>query len=318
MTSIISIGVGAGVASAVLALVLSTGSLLALVLFFLAPLPIAIAALGWNHKAGLVGALVASILLAFIVHPRMGLVLGLSTFAPAWLFSFLALLARPAPPPSQGEEWYPTGRVLAWVAGVVAVITVAGIASISMDYAAYARAFQPAIELLERINPEFFSSIPLEQRADARADLARMAAAIAPPISAAVSVLITSALLVLAGRLVFASGRLPRPWPHLPGVVLPKALLPILAASFAGSFMDGFAGLVIRTLFAALAAAYALQGLAVIHALTAGRFGRGIMLALTYMLAIAGWPLALIALTGVADALLNIRARRGLTPLQGT
>jgi hypothetical protein len=155
-------------------------------------------------------------------------------------------------------------------------------------------------------------------RAEARADLANLAAAIAPPISAAMSVLISSALLVIAGRLVLASGRLPRPWLYLPGVVLPKSLLAILAASFAGSFLDGFTGLAIRTAFAALSAAYALQGLAAIHALTVGRGGRGVLLALTYMLAFFGWPLLLVALLGVAEALFNLRVRRGLTPLQGT
>ena len=63
-------------------------------------------------------------------------------------------------------------------------------------------------------------------------------------------------------------------------------------------------------------AAYALQGLALAHALTAGASGRAAILATGYGLCVlfGGWPLVLAALAGVADALFNIRAKRGLAP----
>ncbi|MEA2345863.1 MAG: hypothetical protein QOF63_4032, partial [Thermoanaerobaculia bacterium] len=57
MTQILLIGIGAGVAAALLFASLASGSLFALLLFYLSPLPILIAALGWNYIAGLVAML---------------------------------------------------------------------------------------------------------------------------------------------------------------------------------------------------------------------------------------------------------------------
>lgn len=321
MTGIIGIGVGAGLVSALLTLVIATGSPLALLLFFLAPLPIAIAALGWNHKAGLIGAAVGALALGASplffggrVNFTMAAVHAVSTSLPAWWFSFLALLARPGATPGAPTEWYPPGRILAWIVGVVTVITLVGIAMIAADYDSYVRALGRAVDLLERFNPGLFDRLPADQREPARAEIARMVAGLAPPVSAAISVLISTALLAVAGRIVRASGRLPRPWPHLPATTLPKILLPITAAAFLGSFAGGFAGLGLRTLFASLLAAYALQGLALLHAMTVGVSGRYAILVSVYAISalFGGWPLILVALAGVADALFDIRLRRGL------
>ncbi|MFL5206734.1 MAG: hypothetical protein ACJ8AR_12815, partial [Microvirga sp.] len=52
----LAIGIGAGVVSALLFGVVITGSPLAMLLSVIAPLPIFIAALGWNHRCGLIAA----------------------------------------------------------------------------------------------------------------------------------------------------------------------------------------------------------------------------------------------------------------------
>jgi hypothetical protein len=316
VTGIIAIGVGAGVVSALLTLVIATGSPVALLLFFLAPLPVAIAALGWNHKAGLVAAAVGAIILGVAIHPRTAAVYAVSTALPAWWFSYLALLGRPGADGTM--EWYPVGRVLAGIAAVAAVMTMAGVLLIADDYDGYVRAFGRAVDLVERVNPGMFDRVPEPMRAEARAGVAALVAAFAPPASAALSVLITAGLMVFAGRAVLASGRLPRAWPHLPALVLPRAFLPLLGLSIAGAAtLGGFAGLAARTLLASLIAAYAIQGFALLHALTAGKPGRAAMLAGAYAVSVlfAGWPLVLMALGGAADALFNIRARRGLAPM---
>lgn len=325
MTGVIGIGIGAGLVSALLTLVIATGSPLALLLFFLAPLPIAIAALGWNHKAGLVGAAAAAIALAiaplffgghFNLH--MAGVHAISTSLPAWWFSYLALLARPGAASDQQAEWYPPGRILAWIAGVAAAVTIIGVASIATDYSTFVRAFGRAVALFERINPGLFDRIAEVDRPAARGAIAALLASVAPPVSAALSVCVSVILLVVAGRLVLASGRLPRPWPRLSTLTLPKILLPVLLAALAGSFLGGFFGLALRTVFAALFAAYAMQGLALAHALTIGVSGRAAILATGYGLCVlfGGWPLVIVALAGVADAIFNIRAKRGLAPMK--
>src|SRR5262249_27512107 len=56
MMQIILVGLGAGAAAALLFASVVSGSIAAIFLFYLAPLPILIAALGWSHVAGLIAA----------------------------------------------------------------------------------------------------------------------------------------------------------------------------------------------------------------------------------------------------------------------
>ena len=60
------IGIGAGAATALLFASVASGSPLSVLLFYLAPLPILIAALGWSHWAALIAALFASAGLAAV------------------------------------------------------------------------------------------------------------------------------------------------------------------------------------------------------------------------------------------------------------
>src|SRR5262249_8529405 len=60
MMQVVLVGLGAGAAAALLLASVVSGSIAAIFLFYLAPLPILIAALGWNHIAGLIAAAVAT------------------------------------------------------------------------------------------------------------------------------------------------------------------------------------------------------------------------------------------------------------------
>src|SRR3954471_13006141 len=96
MTQIVLIGIGAGAAAALLFASLASGSVFALVLFYLAPLPILIAGIGWNFVAGLIATVVASFCLALALNFYSGLTFLVGIGLPAWWFGYLALLARPA------------------------------------------------------------------------------------------------------------------------------------------------------------------------------------------------------------------------------
>src|ERR1700674_2761245 len=72
MVQIVLIAVGAGLASALLFASLLSGSLLAILLCCLAPLPVLIAAIGWTHWAGLVAATIGAA--------------GLAPFVDVWSF----------------------------------------------------------------------------------------------------------------------------------------------------------------------------------------------------------------------------------------
>src|SRR3954447_5886619 len=123
MRSSIAIGAGAGFVSALLFAVVTTLNPLSFVLYLVSPLPILLAALGWNHRAGISAALLGTACIGLTFAPSAGLVLAPSVGLPAWWYAYLTLLAK-----SDGEavEWYPLGRLLAWMAIISAVLTVLG------------------------------------------------------------------------------------------------------------------------------------------------------------------------------------------------
>src|SRR5204863_6739226 len=116
MMRLILIGIGAGVATALLFASVASGALLSVILFYLAPLPILIAALGWSHWAALIAAVCASTGLAAALSPYFFITFLIGIGLPAWWLGYLALLARPAPGPSGQTEWYPVGRIVVWAA----------------------------------------------------------------------------------------------------------------------------------------------------------------------------------------------------------
>src|SRR5258708_32511214 len=60
MMQVVLVGLGAGAAAALMFASVVSGSIAAIFLFYLAPLPIFIAALGWSRLAGLIAAAVAT------------------------------------------------------------------------------------------------------------------------------------------------------------------------------------------------------------------------------------------------------------------
>src|SRR5258708_20433885 len=108
MLQILLVGLGAGAAAALLFASVASGSILATLLFYLAPLPILIAALGWSHWAGLLAGLTAaaSLGLALNLYFFMAFLVGIAL--PPWWLSYLPMLPRPVPANgSTTLEWYP-------------------------------------------------------------------------------------------------------------------------------------------------------------------------------------------------------------------
>src|SRR5260370_40661979 len=122
MTQIVLVGLGAGAAAALLFASVISGALVSILLFYLAPLPILIAALGWSHWCGLLAAVPASACLGLMFGMLFFAAFLVGIAAPAWWLGYLALLARPAAAGSgAGLEWYPPGRLVLWAGGLGAV-----------------------------------------------------------------------------------------------------------------------------------------------------------------------------------------------------
>ncbi|HEX2556191.1 MAG TPA: DUF2232 domain-containing protein [Microvirga sp.] len=300
--SSIGIGIGAGLVSALLFGVVITGSPLAMLLSYLAPLPILIAALGWRHRAGLVATLAGGIATALAFRPEAGLAFAFGSGLPGWWIAYLALLGRPRE--DGAMEWYPLGRLLLWIAVLAAFVTVAGVMALGDgDYEGYRTGLRRALEtVLPATNPE---------QAPARGALLEALVTAVPVVAAAVFVLVFVLNLWIAARTVRISERLPRPWPAIAATVMPRQALLIFAGAAGLCFLPGFVGTAGLSVVGALVIAFALQGLGLLHEATRGRNGRVGILTVTYILiAFVGHTvLPLFALVGMADSALPLRAR---------
>ena len=130
------IGAGSGLISAALFASAATATALAGVLFYLAPLPICLAGLGWGGTAALVSALIGTVVVAASLGPAMAAIFAISIGAPMVLLVHLALLSRPVTTP-QGQvvgalEWYPPGRLVGWAALIAGLL--AGLLVLILGY----------------------------------------------------------------------------------------------------------------------------------------------------------------------------------------
>jgi hypothetical protein len=309
MTRSILIGAGAGLVSALLIAVVVKATPMALFLYLLAPLPVLIVALGWDHRAGLVATIVGGVALALGASPLRGIAYVAATALPAWWLAYLALLGRANA--AGAMDWYPTGRLLAWIAGIAALSLTAVAMISSGSYDSFRARTQTLLETMVQVRP-----LPGEG-GDAQADalerqiIDRFVPAV-PALAAQGFALLMTLYLWAAGRIVQVSGRLPRPWPDLPSTVMPKTVVGLFVASLGLAFLPSYLSVLGAALSGALAFAFALQGLAAIHDRTRGRPGRGLMLMGLYLIVFLSQGLALVALTllGLFD---TVRGRRPRT-----
>ena len=332
-----AIGIGAGIAAAMLCALASRGTIFAAILANLSPLPIMIALLGYGAVAG--GSAVVSAVLTvsvlFYAQEKFG---GLDAAAlagltflfflglPAFWLSLLCVLSRVKGSPNWvvttrvgsffAREYCPLERVLSYAASMCATIGVAIAIYVSSLYGGFdvtiERLSAEIVPFVERLI-SFKTQLPAG--ADARG-LARATVLAAAPMVAGSSLIMLMLNLWLAGRVAQLSGTLPRPWPDIAKELrLPRIYLLVFGASSAiGPYIGGLPGLIIVIVAVAIGVAYALIGLAVAHYLTRGsRFRIPLLIAIYLGLAIPfTWLIFLLALTaaGVADAAFSLRDRK--------
>jgi hypothetical protein len=312
MMQIVLIGIGAGVAAALLFATVASGTLLSIPLFYLAPLPILIAALGWSHWSALIAALVAACGLASVFGAMFFVAFLAVAGVPGWWLGYLAMLARPAGNGSAPSlEWYPPGRLVIWAAALATLMVAAAIPNLGLDAQSFRSSLHDA--LMQVLHAE--AGIP----ADAPATLPGVSnvnrlvdfLVVAVPPAAAVIATVTSTVnLWLAGRIVKFSGLLKRPWPQLPAMTFPKPVAALLVGAVVISFTGGLIGIIADVLAAGLLMAYAFLGLAVLHAITRNMASRAFLLGGVYAaLIVFGWPVLTLCALGLIETAFHLRAR---------
>ncbi|RIK98992.1 MAG: hypothetical protein DCC74_02890 [Proteobacteria bacterium] len=301
------IALAAGGAAALMFASIASGALFSLVLFYLAPLPLMVAGLGWGPFAALIGGVIGCIGIGVSFGFSYIAAFGLSIALPAWWLSRLALLGRPldavsgsAPP---AIEWYPVGRLVLWAAGFAVLTTLGALVTLGADEATITATLKRGLMRVMGLVPDEEIAADTELVLDALV-------ALAPAAGATIAMMTLTLNLWLGARIARTSGRLTRPWPDLRDIELPSMTLAVLALAVALGFTGGLVGILAQVVAAVLLTAYALVGFATLHVLTSRAASRVLWLSLAYAgVAVFGWPAILAIGLGLTDAVTGLRRR---------
>ncbi|MBB5751498.1 DUF2232 domain-containing protein [Prosthecomicrobium pneumaticum] len=304
MTRRILIGLGAGLASALMFIAPAFVALLAFPLFVLAALPVAIAGIGWGTFAGALAALSAAAILGAAFTPLSGLIFLILFGAPsAWLAHAVGLSRATE---DGRTEWFPLSAIFfrATLAAAAAVI----VAGLLLGYT-------PAA--VEAAMTEAYQALRSGGAGTEAPDLATVQPLIAlnvamlPVTSGAFTLLSLVLSLWLGGRIIRRFGLLARPWQPLSVASLPPLAAALFALSAVAAAMGGTLGHAAGPVAGALGAAFALSGYGAMHLALTGSALRVGMLLLLYALSLVFLlPILVMAAIGVADALTQFKARR--------
>ncbi len=310
------IAVVSGLASALLFAGLVLQSTSAISFALAAPIPIAIASLGWGSVAGFIASAVAGMTIyAIALSVPSALTLFGTMALPMAVAGHLAGLARPTVEPllangaaSAGNsgsnlDWYPLGRVLFAIAAmaIAACLFLGWLLGYDPD------AFVPAV--VEALGQGGGPGMETLSETQLR-EFAKLVIALVPYVQPALLTVTLVSGLYLGAAVVRVSGRLPRPKDDIPSAThLPKTTLLIFGVALAVAFIGGTIGLVATVFVGALGAAFTLVGLASLHRRTRGRPGRGLVLFTSYAaILLLSFPIVLFMALGLFE---TWRGRQG-------
>jgi hypothetical protein len=310
MTTIV-IALVAGCASALMFASIISGALISLLLFYLAPLPLMVTALGWGPLGATIGGIAAAIGLGAMFGLPYCIAFVLTVALPAWWLGHLALLGRPvgtstsagngAAPAAPVIEWYPIGRIVLWAAGFAALTTIAALFTLGSDAATISAMLQRGLMRIMGLRDA--------PAADSEHFIHALVA-IAPAAAAIIAFMTLTLNLWLAAKVTAMSGRLHRPWPDMKSAALPPMTLAVLCLALALCFTGGLAAMLAQIVSAALMMVYALTGFAVLHTVTLAMKSRVLFLSGAYAVVLVfGWPVLAMVGLGLADAIFGFRQR---------
>lgn len=306
MVQVALVGIGAGLASALLFVSPFGGTLLALPLFILSALPVAIAGLAFGSLSGIVAAAAAALTIGVAIAIPAGFIhLALFGAPMAWGCR-LAWLSR-NDGPSGETEWFPIGRILLHGAAATALGLIVVGFIIGYDPATLTTEITAALTEWMAQAPDGSPPEAAELEPFVRFNVVAM-----PFTTGSLLVIFFVLNLWLGARIAEASGRLPRPRERLWTAVLPNAAIAVFVAALVLAFVPGPVGYAAGAVAGAFGGALALIGLAVIHAVTLHNTVRVLILVTIYVVLgfFGGLPIILLTFLGIAEAFLHFRARR--------
>lgn len=299
----LTIATAGGLASAALYLATLTDAPVALMLAYLALLPLCAVGLGWGISASAIAALIAAVVVAVIASVTVGVTFALAYSAPAVVAVWLLLRSRAA---SDGKTtWYPLGALVVWLAlyacGAFALMAlIAGDSGVREAVAAIEKILTPLMQVGQ--SPE----------------VAVLIRAISQHFAA---IVICSWMVMVLVNLALAQGVLQRfkrnlrPWPPAAAIALPGwyTLVTVGAAALAlaARLLDlETVGFIARNVALGLLVPFFLVGLAVVHVWARQWPAKMVILAGFYLLLlVSGW-VSLVAVSGLGFMEQWLRLRR--------
>jgi hypothetical protein len=326
----VALGIGAGIAAAVLFSLAIRATFVAAVLANLSPLPIMNATLGYGALAGAAAVTSATVTVAGIFNAQQkfgsldtaalgGLVFAFSLGLPAFWLSLLSVLSRAKGSPNWvvtsrvgsffAREYVPLERILSYAASICATIGVAIAVYVSSLYGGFDVALESlSAEITPFVERLISPNMHLPNDFDAR-HLARATVLAAAPAVAGSSLVMLMLNLWLAGRVAQLSA-------DLAGELrLPQVYLLVFgAAALTGPYLGGLPGHIVVIVAATLGVAFALDGLAAAHYLSRGSTFRMPLLILIYLGLVVPLTwfvfLLLLVLTGIIETAFSLRDRK--------
>ncbi len=305
------IAVSGGALSAVFMSGMARPSVFSFAMFFLMPAPLFMVGLAFGWMAAGIAAFVALALLAAMLGPAAALMHLLLAGAPVTWLVRLAGQHRPAagavegePVDEAGNEWYPEGRLLLWMAGFASLAVIISLLSQGQDLATIRASLMNMAEKAMRA-----MQLERELTAEQKKEFLETFATLAP-----------LSLVVLWEVALFASFRLSvwlgrkfglsrRPLADFSRMTLPQKALLGLAGLSLLALAPGLIGYLGQIAALAYMAAFALLGLSVVHAWVRGKPWAPMALGTTYALLIAltGLTAPALLLLGLAEAGFGVR-----------
>ncbi len=296
----------------------ANNSALALLLFYLTPLPVLLAGIGWGVRSALLSLIAAAAMLAALLSLQWSLAFALFVGSPSVVLSYLMLLRRQISPatgavagaPFQPQiEWYPFGRVVAWAAFLSGSLVSAALILLGSGGEGYSATVhslfdESAFKQLQDIFGPELTQAEFEQM------IHRFTRYILPASAAMLWLLVMAGNLWLATKSASISGLLARPVPAFTRLEYPPFLLGGFLIALALSFSSGMLGIAATAFLGAFASAYLVLGLAVVHVMfAASQFKLMLLFAVYLGLFLTPWVGPPLALLGLLEPFLRLRQR---------
>lgn len=312
MSKAIAISIGAGLISAVFTLSVLMGSLGAMILAYLAPLPIFAVGLSLGMPASLIATGTGALAVALAASIMPALAFVVTTGLPCSILVRQALLSRSAADGSL--EWYPPGHLLLWLAGYALVMMI--------GFGLVAGAF---VGDVFQDMTAFLDELAEAERGTAMGPYFEMLAS--PPVRDTFLKLLPGAMAVswillmvvnaaLAQGAVSAIGKAQRPNPRMADIELPVwASLGLIGSLAIASVFGGVIGLVATTVTLIGLILFTFFGMGIIHAILLERAARiPVLVGVYILLTILFWPVFFIAGLAVLEPWMGLKRRLAVQP----